>query len=56
MTASRDTVEIIYQVVKRHVSEQQLDAILEDLAEVPGNQSFRNTIRRLLDLHERRSK
>ena len=47
MVASRDTVEQIIAVVRRHVSGDQLRAIVRDLGEVPGNKSFRETIERL---------
>ena len=47
MPASRDTVEAVPEVVRRHVSEQQLRRIVRDLLDVPGNASFRETIRRM---------
>jgi len=47
MAASHDTVEQIYLIIKRHVSDDQLEAIIDELLQVPGNKSFRETIRRL---------
>jgi hypothetical protein len=47
MAASRDTVEAVLEVVRRHVSEQQFRRIVRDLFDVPGNASFRETIRRM---------
>jgi len=50
MVASNDTtVRLIYEVLKRHVSDDQMQAIIEDLMNVPGNKSFRDTIERLRD-------
>jgi len=47
MAARRDAVEAVLEVVRRHVSEQQLRRIVRDLLDVPGNASFRETIRRM---------
>jgi hypothetical protein len=47
MAARRDTVEAVLEVVRRHVSEQQLRRIVRDLLDVPGNAAFRETIRRM---------
>jgi hypothetical protein len=47
MVVAHDTVEQILQVVLRHVSKRTARRIVADLLEVPGNQSFRDTIRRL---------
>lgn len=50
MVASNDTtVRLIYEVLKRHVSDDQMQAIIEDLMNVPRNKSFRDTIERLRD-------
>jgi hypothetical protein len=44
------TAEMIYKVVRKHVSDQQMRVILKDLLGVPGNKSFRDTIGKLWDL------
>ena len=48
MVASQDTVEAIARVVRAHVDGPTWRRILEDLARVPGNKSFRETIQRLI--------
>jgi hypothetical protein len=48
MAISQDTTEAILNVVMRHVTRDQLQAILQDLAEVPGNASFRASVEKLL--------
>jgi hypothetical protein len=53
MVASKDTMKLIYEAVKRHVSDDQMQAIIDDLLTVPGNKSFRDTIERLAALAER---
>lgn len=50
MVASHETVEQIYMVVRKHVTGKQMELILRDLLEVPGNKSFRDTIGRLADI------
>ena len=47
MVASYDTISQIMEVVKRHVTEAQLRRILQELLEVPGSKSFRDTVQRL---------
>jgi hypothetical protein len=54
MVVSRDTTLSIYLIFEQHLSEQQMDLVLGDLLEVPGNRSFRDTIERLLYLHKLR--
>ena len=53
MVASQDTVEAIARVVRKHVDGPTWHRILEDLARVPGNKSFRETIQRLIELSEK---
>lgn len=48
MAASHDTVREVLKVVDRHVKDKAIvRAILEDLLTVAGNQSFRDTIKRM---------
>jgi hypothetical protein len=47
LSASRNTVEAVLEVIQRHVTEPQLRRIVRDLLDVPGNASFRETIRRM---------
>lgn len=47
MAASHVTVQSVISVIRRHCTSQQTTAILRDLAEIDGNASFRETIRRL---------
>jgi hypothetical protein len=56
MVASNDTVTKIYWVIRKHCTDSQIKAIIKDLIDVPGNQSFRDTIIRLQERHEHRSK
>jgi hypothetical protein len=48
------TIEAIYKVVRKNVSAQQMEKIIDDLLQVPGNQSFRETIERLVAINARR--
>ena len=52
MPISRDTAEALLSVMMRHVTIPQLRAIMEDLAEVRGNASFRESVKRLIELTE----
>lgn len=49
MVASHETVEAVITVLRRHVSEATLRKIVIDLLRVPGNNSFRDTIRLIAD-------
>jgi hypothetical protein len=42
---SKDTLEKIMVVMKHHLTLSQVRAIISDLNEVPGNKSFRDTVR-----------
>jgi hypothetical protein len=55
MVVSNDTAMNIYRVLSQNCSAKQIRSILEDLAEVPGNQSFRDTVNRLRYIHDRKS-
>jgi hypothetical protein len=47
VSASYSTVEAIYKTVRRHVTKEQMGAIIDDLLQIEGNQSFRETVERL---------
>jgi hypothetical protein len=53
MAASHRTVVEIYRVIRRHVSDEQMQKIIDDLLLVEGNESFRETIRRLCLEHDK---
>ena len=52
MPISRDTAEALLSVMIRHVTIPQLQAIMEDLSDVRGNKSFRDSVKRLIELAE----
>ena len=52
MAISRDTAEALLSVMMKHVTIPQLRAIMEDLSEVRGNASFRESVKRLIELAE----
>jgi hypothetical protein len=54
MVASNKTIEAIHEAIRRHVSPDIELAIFTDLCEVPGNQSFRDTIQLLLQKAQQR--
>ena len=54
MAASDKTVEAIAKVILRHVTPEVAERIIGDLLEVPGNQSFRDTIAKLVAELQRR--
>lgn len=47
MVASNDTVAQVIAVVRRHIDNETWLRILAELEEVPGNKSFRDTIKRM---------
>lgn len=53
MAASHETVDKIYEAVRKHVSDDQMRRIVDELLDVPGNKSFRDTIERLAALDAR---
>lgn len=55
MVISKDTAAGIYSVFRRYLTARQIRLILDDLAQVPGNQSFRDTVSRLLYIHSIRT-
>ena len=48
-----DTDQLIYTVIRRHVTDAQISLILEDLISLPGNKSFRDTVGRLMELEKK---
>jgi hypothetical protein len=50
MVVSEMTAEMIYRVVRKHVTDRQMSYILKDLMEVPGNVSFRETVVKLMNI------
>ena len=54
MAASDKAVEVIAKVILRHVTPEVAERIIDDLLEVPGNQSFRDTIAKLVAELQRR--
>jgi hypothetical protein len=51
MVVSNDTALSIYNSFKRYLTARQIRLLLDDLAQIPGNQSFRDTITRLMHIH-----
>ena len=49
MSASHDTVEKVLDVVLKHVDRRTAGKIIDELLDIPGNQSFRDTVVRLRD-------
>lgn len=47
MVASRSTVDRVIDAALKHVSVDQLLALTSELCDVPGNQSFRDTVQML---------
>ena len=45
---SQETAQAVLRVISKHVSESQMHMILKDLLRVPGNESFKDSVRRLL--------
>jgi 6-phosphogluconate dehydrogenase len=52
MVASNYTVDKLYTILRKHLTNKTINAIIIDLASVPGNKSFRDTVQRLQDLHQ----
>ena len=47
MAASKSTVERVLEVILKYVPKETALKILEELMTVPGNKSFRDTIKRM---------
>jgi hypothetical protein len=50
MAASFETIDAIYKVIRKHCTDEQVQRIIADLQEGPGNKSFRDFIERLARL------
>ena len=44
MAASDQTVREVLRVIQNHVDQATLEKIMDELLDVPGNESFRETI------------
>jgi hypothetical protein len=53
LTASDTTLKVLCEVVARHVTPQQADAILSDLLRVEGNGNYIETVERIVGWHVR---
>jgi hypothetical protein len=47
MAASDATVREIAKALRRHVDQQTLEKVINDLLDVPGDKSFRDTVEKL---------
>lgn len=47
MVASHDTIQRVFEVLREHLDAGSLLRVARQLEEVPGNQSFRESVRRL---------
>jgi len=48
MAASDQTVLEVLRVIQNHVDQASLEKIMDELLDVPGNESFRETIQKLV--------
>jgi hypothetical protein len=51
MAVSNNTAGQLYASLRRHLTPAQIQAIVNDLAVIPGNSSFRATVEKIVDLH-----
>jgi hypothetical protein len=49
MAASDQTIRGVLAVIRKHVDQATLEKIMEELLDVPGNESFRETIEKLAE-------
>lgn len=52
MVPSVDTIQQILEVMGRHVDKPTLKRIVDQLVEIPGNQSFQDTVMRIKEARE----
>jgi hypothetical protein len=55
MAASNQTVADVYAIMVKYVAPEHRTAMLKELAEVRGNRSFEDTMKRLATLHAERT-
>ena len=53
MAASDQTVREVLRVIRKHVDQATLEKIMDELLDVPGNESFRETIQKLAEAVQR---
>jgi hypothetical protein len=56
MVVSHETIDQIIRVIAKHVDRATLKKIVDELKEVPGNRSFRDTVERLAEKVKERPK
>lgn len=56
MVVAKSTAERIVEIVVKYVPQQQVLPMLEELSEVPGNKSFRDTVTRMQTIYNRGGK
>ena len=54
MAASDQTVREVRRVIQNHVDQATLEKIMDELLDVPGNESFRETIQKLANAVQER--
>jgi len=55
MVTSWDTIDYAYTIMKKHMTNDQIEKVLTELAhKVTGTKSFRQTMQRLLEVHHER--
>jgi hypothetical protein len=52
MVASKNAIGNVYAILKNHLDDEQIDAILHDMLHASGNKSFRETVGALMNLHQ----
>lgn len=53
MVASNRTTQKVVEIARRHMDDESLGRMLQEMRSVGGNGSFRDTISRLVDEHAR---
>lgn len=54
MTASKKTIELVYDAMIVHINKRELDALIVELTRIPGNASFKATIEAIVEEHLKR--
>jgi hypothetical protein len=55
MVVSHATAERIYEAFRRHLTAKQIRLLLDDLVQIPGSPSYRDSVNRLLSIHSLRA-